>query len=62
MSIFRKDKKEPVRLHKQEPKIKKINERTLIQIGILLGIILLLLLFVLLCIIIIPKTYGFYWW
>lgn len=63
MTIFKKKKKEPVRLHKQEPKKDwKEYEMQIIQLGIAIGIILIILLFILLCFMLIPSTHGFYWW
>lgn len=55
---------DPVRLHKKEEKKKspiKLNSIVVIKLGVLLGLILLLLLFLLICIMLIPKTYGFFW-
>lgn len=62
MTIFKKKKKEPVRLHKKEPKKPMINEMAIIQLGVILGIILLILLLIIICSILIPPTQGFYWW
>lgn len=64
MTIFKKKKKEPVRLYKKEPKqpIWKKREMELIQLGVAIGIILLILLFALLCSFLVPKTYGFFVW
>ena len=62
--MFRKkdEKPKPVRLHKVEEPTPTTMEKAIVFIGIILGFILLLLLFLLICYIIVPKTYGFFWW
>lgn len=61
--MFRKDKKStPVRLHKVEEPKPTLIEKAIVFIGVLLGFLLLLLLFLVICSILIPKTYGFFWW
>ena len=62
MAFFKKQKKEPVRLHKKETNEKNEWHRFLIIVGITLGFALLLFLFILLCMTIVPQTYGFFWW
>lgn len=55
-------KKTPARLHKKVEKKPVWSNLSMIQIGIVLGIVLLLLIFLLICFIAVPKTFGFYWW
>ena len=55
-------KKTPPRLHKKVEKKPVLSKATIVQIGIVLGIVLLLLIFLLICFIAVPKTLGFYWW
>ena len=62
--MFRKKEKKPtpVRLHKVEDPKPTTMEKAIVFIGVIMGFILLLLLFLLICYMIIPKTYGFFWW
>lgn len=57
--------KEPVRLGKvEEPRQIDLSsiENHIITIAIILGLILLALLFLIICCMLIPKTYGFFWY
>ena len=62
MTIFKKPKKEPVRLHKVENQNKSEWHKFVITTSVIIGLVLLLLLFLLICMMIVPKTYGFFWW
>ena len=55
-------KKEPVRLHRADPRESVLQNDIVIRISLTSAIILALLVVILICFLLVPKTYGFFMW